>query len=108
MINIDDIGGEIVKCDERYVVKDNGELSNLVLSSTDLKPNKSTTGHKHPGQEEIYQFVRGDGVMELDDKNLVVKAGDMILIHDGVFHRVHAGEHGCYFVCVFDGSRSHK
>lgn len=108
MIGIDDIGGEIVKCDERYVVKDNCELNTLTLSSTDLKPNKSTTGHKHLGQEEIYQFVRGDGILELGERNIVVKAGDMALIPDGVFHRVHAGDHGCYFVCVFDGNRSHK
>jgi quercetin dioxygenase-like cupin family protein len=108
MINIDDIGGKIVKCDERYVVKDNNQLNNLILSSTDLKPGKSTTGHAHPGQEEIYQFVRGGGVIELDDKNLVVKAGDIVLIDDGVFHRVHASDDGCYFVCVFDGKRSHK
>lgn len=108
MINIDDIGGEIVKCDDRYVVKDNNQLNNLILSSTDLKPGKSTTGHTHPGQEEVYQIVRGTGVMELDDKFIGIKAGDIILIPDGAFHRVHASDDGCYFVCVFDGKRSHK
>ena len=46
-----DIGGEVVKKDDRYTVKDNKELNNLVVSSTDLKPGKSTSGHSHPGQE---------------------------------------------------------
>ena len=49
-----DIGGEVVKDNETYVLKDNKTLKNLVLSSTELKPNQSTRGHKHPGQEEVY------------------------------------------------------
>lgn len=102
------IGGEIAKQDDRYTVRDNTILKNLVLSSTDLYPNKSTSGHKHEGQEEVYMFVEGSGTMELDDKTIFVKKGDTVLIEDGVFHKVHAGEQGCYFVCVFDGRRGHK
>jgi mannose-6-phosphate isomerase-like protein (cupin superfamily) len=102
-----DIGGEVVKADDRYKVKDNTTLNNLIVSRTDLKPNKSTTGHKHEGQEEVYMFIRGRGVMELDDERFDVIEGDTVLIQDGVFHRVHAGVNGCYFVCVFDGRRNH-
>lgn len=104
---IDDIGGEIVKEDDRYVVKDNKLLNNLVVSSTKLNAKMSTSGHSHAGQEEVYYFVKGSGKMELDDKTINVKAGDVVLIEDDVFHRVHAGPHGCYFVCVFDGRRTH-
>ena len=43
-LHINDIGGEIAKEDERYVVKDNTTLKNLILSSTDLKAMKCTTG----------------------------------------------------------------
>jgi mannose-6-phosphate isomerase-like protein (cupin superfamily) len=100
-----DIGGEVVKKDERYTVKDNTTLNNLIVSSTDLHPHKATTGHKHKGQEEVYVFVRGGGVMELDGKKFAVYEGDTVLIQDGVFHRVHAGAEGCYFICVFDGAR---
>jgi hypothetical protein len=32
----------------------------------------------------------------------------VVLIEDGVFHRVHAGPDGLYFVCVFDGRRDHQ
>ena len=42
---ITDIGGSITKEDDRYKVCDNSALNNLVLSSTDLKPKKSTSGH---------------------------------------------------------------
>tara|TARA_B100001996_G_C18537441_1_gene545547 strand:- start:59 stop:388 length:330 start_codon:yes stop_codon:yes gene_type:complete len=106
--NILDIGGEVVKDDEKYVVKDNAMLNNLVVSSTDLKPGKSTSGHNHPGQEEVYHFVKGLGTMKIDDDIFPVKAGDVILVEDGKFHQViNNSEKNLYFVCVFDGSRSH-
>ena len=111
-LRIDDIGGKIAKQDDRYTVIDNTTLNNLVVSSTDLKAEKHTSGHAHVGQEEVYNFVRGSGKMEMIDLNgkhhdKDVEAGDVILIPDGWFHRVHAGSEGVYFVCVFDGRRNH-
>tara|TARA_Y100000590_G_C15736619_1_gene1018737 strand:+ start:4477 stop:4806 length:330 start_codon:yes stop_codon:yes gene_type:complete len=107
-INILDIGGETVKNDDRYVVKDNSSLNNLVVSSTDLKPGKSTSGHKHPGQEEVYNFVRGSGLMKIDEEIFKVSEGDVILVEDGKFHQViNNSNKNLYFVCVFDGSRNH-
>lgn len=107
-LSINDIGGEVAKQDERYVVKDNTTLNNLVVSSTRLKARKSTSGHKHEGQEEVYYFIEGTGKMDLDDQTIKVQPGDVVLIEDGVFHRVHAGMYEeLYFVCVFDGRRSH-
>jgi mannose-6-phosphate isomerase-like protein (cupin superfamily) len=104
-----DIGGTVVKKDDRYEVKDNTELNNLVVSSTRLQPGKSTNGHSHPGQEEVYQFIYGTGEMELDNDRFAVSPGDYVLIKDGVFHRVHnTGLEPLYFVCVFDGKRNHK
>ena len=106
-VNIDDIGGVIAKQDDRYIVKDNTTLKNLVLSSTFLEANKSTTGHKHEGQEEVYYFIRGKGEMQLDDNTITVQEGDVVLIEDGVFHKVNnTGDYGLYFVCVFDGRRT--
>ena len=69
-LNILDIGGKVVKDDDKYVVKDNSTLNNLVVSSTDLKPGKSTSGHTHAGQEEVYHFVKGSGMMKVDDEVL--------------------------------------
>ena len=102
------IEGKIVKEDDRYIVNDNTSLNNLVISSTTLHPDKSTNGHKHEGQEEVYIFMKGSGRMELDSEEFDVKEGDLILIEDGVFHRVHnTGTVDLYMVCVFDGSRYH-
>ena len=103
-----DVGGEVVKQDERYVVSDNRLLKNLILSSTRLNPGKETTGHSHAGQEEVYMFMEGTGEMLFDNNRFTVQAGDIVLIEDGVFHRVYnTSEQELYFVCVFDGQRRH-
>lgn len=102
------VEGDVVKSDDRYNVIDNTMLTNLILSSTELHPNKSTSGHSHAGQEEVYFFMTGSGKMELDDNTFDVSAGDIVQIPDGAFHRVHSGPEGCYFVCVFDGRRDEK
>lgn len=106
--NIKNIGGEIVKNNETYVLRDNKFLNNLVVSSTELKAGMSTRGHSHAGQEEVYYFVSGSGRMELGDELLDVKENDVVLIPDGAFHRVHnPHDKPLYFVCVFDGKRNH-
>ena len=108
-VNVYDIGGELVKENEIYKLRDNTKLKNLVLSSTELKPGRSTRGHKHDEQEEVYHFITGYGEMELDDDKFKVKGGDIIMIPAGVFHRVHnSSKHSAlYFVCVFEGKRNH-
>ena len=107
-VTVKDIGGEIIKDNDQYLLKDNKFGNKLVLSSTFLRANQSTNGHEHKGQEEVYFFVDGQGQMEIDDSKFDVKAGDVICIEDGEFHRVHnTGHYGLYFVCVFDGGRNH-
>lgn len=102
------IGGQIVKDNDVYTLRDNTDLKNLILSSTTLHAGKSTRGHKHEGQEEVYMFISGMGEMELDDRRFSVHAGDVVLIQDGVFHRVHNTTNAdMYFICVFDGKRNH-
>lgn len=109
--NQHDIGGEVVKSNETYVLKDNHTLGNLVLSSTLLYRGQQTRGHRHSGQEEVYFFVQGNGKMIVGDENsepFIVNAGDVVLIPDGAFHRViNDGEMHMMFNCVFDGKRNH-
>lgn len=108
-VESDDINGDIVKDNATYVVIDNTTLNNLVLSKTILHPGKSTGGHTHTGQEEVYQFTYGKGTMEVGEKLFDVQTGDIVLIPDGLFHRVHnlSVVEDLVFVCVFDGKRSH-
>jgi len=106
-----DIGGEMVKDDETYFIKDNKTLNNLVLSSTKLYRDKSTRGHRHPGQEEVYIFVQGRGHMIVGDEDsepFSVSEGDYVLIPDGAFHKVmNTGDMNLIFNCIFDGKRNH-
>ena len=106
-----DIGGEVVKDNETYLLKDNKTLKNLVLSSTLLYREQSTRGHRHAGQEEVYIFIQGRGKMIVGnetDEPFNVSAGDIVLIPDGDFHRViNDGEINLLFNCVFDGKRNH-
>lgn len=110
-LNMHDIGGEVVKDTEVYLLKDNKTLNNLVLSSTKLYVGQSTRGHRHAGQEEVYFFVQGCGKMIVgseSDEAFTVCAGDIVLIPDGAFHRViNDGEMNLVFNCVFDGKRNH-
>lgn len=103
-----DIGGKIVKSNEVYTIFDNSYLSNLVLSQTILHVGKETTGHSHPGQEEIYFFAHGSGKMIVDRHEFEIKSGDIVLIPDGAFHKVYnTGPSDLIFNCVFDGKRNH-
>ena len=110
-VNQFNVGGEVVKSNETYELKDNKTLNNLVLSSTRLYRDQSTRGHRHAGQEEVYFFVQGTGKMivgEEDSEPFAVNPGDVVLIPDGAFHRViNDGDLDLLFNCVFDGKRNH-
>jgi oxalate decarboxylase/phosphoglucose isomerase-like protein (cupin superfamily) len=110
-VNEFDVGGEVVKDNETYLLKDNKTLNNLVLSSTKLYKGQQTRGHRHAGQEEVYIFVQGYGKMVVGDEDTEpfnVGPGDIVLIPDGAFHRViNNGEMHMVFNCVFDGKRNH-
>ena len=109
--DVHDIGGEVVKDNETYLLKDNRTLNNLVLSSTKLYRGQATRGHAHAGQEEVYFFILGAGKMivgEEDSEPFRVIGGDVVLIPDGAFHRViNDGDMDLTFNCVFDGKRNH-
>lgn len=107
-VTIKDIGGDVVKDNAQYLLKDNAFGNNLILSSTFLRANQCTNGHTHAGQEEVYMFIDGEGEMDIDGNRFPVKAGDVVCIEDGEYHRVfNTGHLGLYFVCVFDGGRNH-
>jgi mannose-6-phosphate isomerase-like protein (cupin superfamily) len=107
-VDMRDIGGEVIKDNETYLLKDNAFGKNLILSSTFLRAQQETNGHRHQGQEEVYMFVSGEGEMEIDHRRFIVGAGDVVCINDGEFHKVYnTSDIGLYFVCVFDGGRNH-
>ena len=108
-IKLDKTDSIVVKSNETYDVIDNTELNNLVVSKTILHEGKETSGHNHSGQEEVYIFTKGEGTMVVGSNTYNVKAGDIVLIPDGDFHRVSntSKYEDLIFVCVFDGKRNH-
>ena len=103
-VNVDDLKGNIIRDNDVYVVEDNRFLKNLVLSKTTLHPNKETSGHSHPGLEEVYFFKSCRGTMQLDKKIIDVQSGDIVMIPDGEFHKVfnnNGSNQDLIFVCVF-------
>ena len=85
-----------------YSVHDLSYLENLNVSMTVLHPDKSTSGHKHEKEEEVYFFVSGRGEMQLDQETFSVKEGDVILIKGNRFHRVfNRDNEDLIFLCVF-------
>lgn len=106
--NVNNIGGDVIVSNGVYTLRDNKELKNLVLSSTVLHVGQSTRGHYHAGQEEVYFFAHGKGKMIVGENEFDVQGGDIVLIPDGLFHRViNLGESDLVFNCVFDGKRNH-
>lgn len=107
-LNTNTIGGDIIKANDVYTLRDNKTLKNLVLSQTILHVSKNTNGHYHEGQEEVYFFMYGLGKMQVGEETFEVKSGDIVLIPDGLFHKVwNIGESDLIFNCVFDGNRNH-
>ena len=80
---------KLIKNNEVYKVYDLSELKDLEISFTELNPYKSTTGHSHTEADEVYLFVKGEGVMENGSQTIEVKAGDVVPVKEGDFHRVH-------------------
>ena len=101
--NINDIGGQVVKDNETYLLEDNRLLNNLVLSKTTLHAGKETTGHRHSGSEEVYNFIKGKGEMIVGNTTYKVSGGDIVLIPDGEFHKVFnlSKTKDLEFICVF-------
>ena len=57
----------------------------VLQARVDFAPGASFPRHKHPGEEIIY-VISGTIEYEIDGKPVVVKAGDVLFVADGVIH----------------------
>jgi len=53
------------------------------------QPMSHVEPHAHKIQEQIYQVLEGEGLMELDGERRVVRSGDCIFIPPGVRHAIY-------------------
>ena len=93
----------LIRDNEIYKVYDLSSLNHLTVSLTELYPQKATTGHSHDNADEVYIFIDGEGLMEVADRKLQVKAGDITLVPAGDFHKVYnQGEKTFSFWTIFE------
>lgn len=62
------------------------ESRSLLAGYTIVYPGCTTKGHSHADREEVYYFVRGQGVMVVDGKEIEVAAGDSFYLPYGPLH----------------------
>lgn len=94
---------ELIRKNAQYKLFDNKLLKNLTVSETKLNVGKATNGHRHDGKEEVYVFTNGQGAILIDTELLPVKAGDVVIIPAGAFHKVVASAtQELWFLSVFE------
>jgi len=94
---------KLIRDNETYKVYDLPELKDLDVSLTELNPQQSTLGHSHKDADEVYLFIFGEGTMELEAQTIKVKAGDVVPVKAGDFHRVHnKGKEILSFWAIFE------
>jgi mannose-6-phosphate isomerase-like protein (cupin superfamily) len=101
---LENIGNEVVKDNDTYLIKDNTELEHLTVSTTFLHPKKRTSGHSHKNQEEVYIFTYGDAIMVIGEDEFEATEGDVFLIPLDTFHQVININplNPCLFTCIFE------
>jgi mannose-6-phosphate isomerase-like protein (cupin superfamily) len=67
-----------------------GNASNQSLAEAVVAPGHATIAHLHNRSEEIYLFTEGSGRMRLGAEERPVRAGDCVVIHPGVAHKLWA------------------
>jgi len=90
--------GNITKVSDKYEIRDDFSLENLVLSSTVLAEGESTNGHKHMTQDEIFMFYGvGEIYLRYPDEDqgeqeqvFKVTNGDIVSVPRGVIHFVYS------------------
>jgi len=107
--NTPPLSGKTVKDNEVYTIVDNTDLDALTVSTTTLHPSQETSGHSHPGIEEVYTFLSGTGVMQIDEEEFPAEKGKTFTIPDGSFHKVYnnSSDEDLLFICVFNKRRNH-
>ncbi len=90
---------------EPFTTKDGSTIRELhhtaaqSLAEARLPARGETQRHYHARSEEIYFFLEGSGLLEVDGERRDVGTGDAALIPAGAWHALHAGDAGARFLC---------
>jgi mannose-6-phosphate isomerase-like protein (cupin superfamily) len=62
--------------------------SRLLVGLNAFEPGQSHALHAHRGMDKVYSVVEGEGVFLLQDRELPMRAGDLLVAPEGVPHGV--------------------
>lgn len=64
------------------------ESPRLLVGLNAFEPGQEHALHAHAGQDKVYHVLEGEGVFLLDDRELPMAAGDLLVAPEGVPHGV--------------------
>jgi mannose-6-phosphate isomerase-like protein (cupin superfamily) len=60
----------------------------LLVGLNAFEPGQSHALHAHAGMDKMYSVIEGEGVFLLEDRELPMRAGDLLIAPEGVPHGV--------------------
>jgi mannose-6-phosphate isomerase-like protein (cupin superfamily) len=64
------------------------ESPRVLVGLNAFEPGQSHVLHAHVGMDKVYQVIEGEGVFLLEDREVQMKAGDLLVAPEGVPHGV--------------------
>ena len=64
------------------------QSTRLLVGINAFEPGQEHALHAHAGMDKVYQVLEGSGVFLLRDRELPMRAGEMLVAPDGVPHGV--------------------
>ena len=64
------------------------ESARLLVGLNAFEPGQSHALHAHAGMDKVYSVIEGEGVFLLENRELPMRAGDLLVAPEGVPHGV--------------------
>lgn len=64
------------------------QSARMLVGLNAFEPGQSHALHAHAGMDKVYSVVEGEGVFLLEDRELPMRAGDLLVAPEGVPHGV--------------------
>jgi mannose-6-phosphate isomerase-like protein (cupin superfamily) len=64
------------------------ESPRLLVGLNAFEPGQEHALHAHAGMDKLYSVVHGEGVFLLEDRELPMRAGDLLVAPEGVPHGI--------------------
>lgn len=64
------------------------ESARLLVGLNAFEPGQEHALHAHAGQDKVYHVIEGEGLFLLEDRELPMRPGDLLVAPEGVPHGV--------------------